>query len=275
MNSDVQVESLMFHALNLAFPSSTENSSLPAVDGSPANFVSHQVMFGVEDTISELTGGSSHEGNRFTFYDLRDDFMTAGLLDNYPQFVPENTSEDHSQECSNPIIPPSQPIQIPGVQTSLLQDTWGFFLPHYAQGHIPSVPEFTMRPESNAQGLESPRCMSYTHLNLDMANLPPMESLSSNDTSSALSSVLGQGFLGLMPGTFAREDIMASISPGLLSSSTPERSFLGFEVQGRQGLSSSLPSQFGSLPTLLSSFKRGFDPNSVSDASQKVGDMEA
>ncbi|KAF9317530.1 hypothetical protein BG003_000675 [Podila horticola] len=273
MNSDLQVESLMFHAMNLEFPPSTERPSLPAMDCS-SKFVGHQVMFDVEDTISELTGGSSHEDNRFTFYDLHEDFMTAGLLDTYPQFVPENTSEDQPQEYATLMMPPSQPIQIPAVQTSLPQDTWDFFLPHYAQGHIPSAPEFTMRSESIIQGLVPPHFMNYTHMCLDMAHLPPMESFSSNDTSSSLSSVPGQRFLGVIPGSLAQGDFMASISPGILSSSVPERPFLGFKVQGRQGLSSSLPSGFGSRTTLSSSFKREFDSKLLTGPNQDGGDMD-
>lgn len=263
----------MFHAMNLEFPPSTERPSLPAMDCS-SKFVGHQVMFDVEDTISELTGGSSHEDNRFTFYDLHEDFMTAGLLDTYPQFVPENTSEDQPQEYATLMMPPSQPIQIPAVQTSLPQDTWDFFLPHYAQGHIPSAPEFTMRSESIIQGLVPPHFMNYTHMCLDMAHLPPMESFSSNDTSSSLSSVPGQRFLGVIPGSLAQGDFMASISPGILSSSVPERPFLGFKVQGRQGLSSSLPSGFGSRTTLSSSFKREFDSKLLTGPNQDGGDMD-
>ncbi|KAF9271638.1 hypothetical protein BGZ74_005775, partial [Mortierella antarctica] len=116
------------------------------------------------------------------------------------------------------------------------------------------------------------------HLSLDMPHLPPLlpplESFSSNDTTSTLSSVPGQGLLVLMPGTLAQGDFMASISPGLLSSPAPERPFPGFEVQGRQGPSSSFPSSFESLLTLPSSFKREFDPNLLSGANQDGGDMD-
>lgn len=256
MNSDMHVDTLMFHTLNLELSPSTDNSPpLPSVmDCSSFNTMNQQGLFG--NSFPESTEGAS-SGGRFAFYDCHEDFMSAGLLDNYPQFLPDNSSQEQQQH-SSVTVPPSLPIQIPVLQASLqAQEAWNqFFLPHFSYAHIPSVPEFTMQPESTEtmQGSQVAawHVTNYAHLNLDMIDLPtelPSNDCSKND-SFGLPPVPGQEFFDLMPGTLVQGDFMTSISPSLLSSSAPDRSFHGLEG-GQHHLSASLPSCFEPAPSRL------------------------
>ncbi|KAF9377774.1 hypothetical protein CPC16_011677, partial [Podila verticillata] len=254
MNSDMHVDTLMFHTLNLELSPSTDSSHPPpsAMDCSSFNAMNQQGLLG--DSVPESAEEAS-SGDRFAFYDCHEDFMSAGLLDNYPQFLPDNSSPEQ-QEHSSATVPPSLPIQIPAFQAFQSQEVWSqFFLPHFSHAHVPSAPEFTMQPESaeTLQGSQVAawRVSNYAHLSLDMTHLPT--ELSSNDCSSndslGLPSVLGQEFFGLMPGTL-EGDFMVSISPCLLSSSAPEQSFHGLEG-GQHRLPASLPSCFGSALSQL------------------------
>ncbi|KAF8946739.1 hypothetical protein BGZ52_008458, partial [Haplosporangium bisporale] len=78
MNSDMHVDTLMFHTLNLELSPSTDSSHPPpsAMDCSSFNAMNQQGLLG--DSVPESAEEAS-SGDRFAFYDCHEDFMSAGI----------------------------------------------------------------------------------------------------------------------------------------------------------------------------------------------------
>ncbi|KAF9428287.1 hypothetical protein BGZ94_002875 [Podila epigama] len=185
---DINTAAFLFQNLNLEMSPVVANAA-PVVDRSPMlptieeenedEVTANYMLFQTDDStipsfsdylppssVASMEGaafadnGDPSSGNGFAFYDCHDDFLNAGLLDNYPEFIssssglqqhvdPSPSSPPPAQEQANsPVASASQPIPIPAPMQRHLyshhnaMDT--FFLPHVSQAHVPSHPGYAI-----------------------------------------------------------------------------------------------------------------------------------
>ncbi|KAG0348884.1 hypothetical protein BG004_003835 [Podila humilis] len=269
------VDAFLFQNLSQVQPFSTANPTSHSTLECPSPNVLEFQRDGLGNQAPALSfvGHTSSEADpRFPFYDCHTDFMTAGLLDNYPQLLGDSCSSSTSSPCSSPLqqfelpeqqlqyqqleqaytnqlqlqmnFTPSKPIQIPTSQqhqmnSSQLQpdNLHQFFLPHFSHAHIPSVPEYSLRSEhqidpQNQHTIDP--LFKLAHLTLEKTHLgSPMNEGPTSETGSC-------GSLSPIPSQDSFDCL--PMEGGSSSTSSPVGGYLGLPVVPGL-LSSSAPQQ--------------------------------